>query len=92
MRTADDHWLPALCYYVSYADCVSPGQKRDPACRVVCGRNDQGYWKQLESFIQSHSEATFSHCICPECLHQLYPALEQRVLERAARKERQRAE
>jgi PAS domain S-box-containing protein len=47
-------------------------------------RNDGGYWKQIESYIASHSEATFSHGICPECLHQLYPELEQQVLERTA--------
>ena len=59
-------------------------------CKKV--RDDQGYWKQVESYIESHSEATFSHGICPECLHQLYPGLEQRVLERTVQKERQRAE
>jgi PAS domain-containing protein len=34
-------------------------------CKKV--RDDQGYWKQIESFIQSRSEAVFSHSICPEC-------------------------
>ena len=55
-------------------------------CKKI--RNDQGYWKQVERYISSHSEATFTHGICPECLHKLYPALEQRVLERTAQKER----
>jgi hypothetical protein len=59
-------------------------------CKSI--RNDEGYWKQIESYISSHSEATFSHGICPECLHQLYPALEQQVLERTDQKERQQAE
>ena len=54
-------------------------------CKKV--RDDQGYWKQVESYVESHSEATFTHGICPECLHKLYPGLEQRVLERTARKE-----
>ena len=54
-------------------------------------RNDEGYWKQIEAFIASHSEATFSHGICPECLHQLYPDQEQRILEGIERKERQNA-
>ena len=44
-------------------------------------RNDQGYWKKLESYIQSHSEATFSHSICPECVHKLYPELEDQLSE-----------
>ena len=54
-------------------------------------RNDEGYWKQIEAFIASHSEATFSHGICPECLHQLYPDQEQRIFEGIERKERQNA-
>lgn len=39
-------------------------------CKKI--RDDQGYWKQLESYIESHSEALFSHGLCPECTEQLY--------------------
>jgi integral membrane sensor domain MASE1 len=31
-------------------------------------RNDRGAWEQLESYLRDHTEATFSHGICPECL------------------------
>jgi len=58
-------------------------------CKKI--RDDHGYWKQVEAFISSHSEATFSHGICPECLHKLYPAQEQRVLEGIEREKRQNA-
>jgi PAS domain-containing protein len=51
-------------------------------CKKI--RNDEGYWSQVEAYIQSHSEATFTHGICPECLHRLYPELEREVLGRAA--------
>jgi PAS domain S-box-containing protein len=34
-------------------------------CRKI--RDDDGYWKQVESYIQEHSEAKFTHGICPEC-------------------------
>ncbi len=34
-------------------------------CKKI--RDDQGYWNQLEKFISEHSEAEFSHGICPEC-------------------------
>jgi hypothetical protein len=34
-------------------------------CKKI--RDDQGYWKQLESYIESRSGATFSHGVCPEC-------------------------
>ena len=34
-------------------------------CKKI--RDDRGYWKQLEWYIDEHSEATFTHGICPEC-------------------------
>lgn len=36
-------------------------------------RDDQGYWNQIEAYIQQHSEAEFSHGICRECAEKLYP-------------------
>lgn len=35
--------------------------------------NEEGAWQQLERYIESHSEAKFSHGICPDCLRKLYP-------------------
>ena len=40
-------------------------------CKKI--RDDQGYWSQIEEYIRDHSEATFSHGICPECMKKLYP-------------------
>ncbi|MBP8976253.1 MAG: PAS domain-containing protein, partial [Bacteroidetes bacterium] len=40
-------------------------------CKKI--RNDQGYWIQLESYIQTHSDTKFTHGICPECAAKLYP-------------------
>jgi hypothetical protein len=40
-------------------------------CKKV--RNDSGYWDLLEGYIQTHSEAKFSHGICPDCAQLLYP-------------------
>jgi len=34
-------------------------------------RNDEGYWEGLEKFIREHSDAEFTHCICPECAERL---------------------
>lgn len=34
-------------------------------CRKV--RNDQGYWDSLEAYIREHSNADFTHGLCPEC-------------------------
>jgi hypothetical protein len=40
-------------------------------CKKI--RDDSGYWHQLETYIHRHSEADFSHGICPECAVKLYP-------------------
>ncbi len=38
-------------------------------------RDDKGYWDQIESYISKHSEATFSHGICPACMKKHHPEL-----------------
>jgi hypothetical protein len=43
------------------------------SCKNI--RNDNGYWQKVEVYIREHSKAKFSHSICPECAHQLYPEL-----------------
>ena len=43
-------------------------------CKKI--RDDKGYWNQIESYIRTHSEAEFSHSICPECVNKLYPDLD----------------
>jgi YesN/AraC family two-component response regulator len=40
------------------------------SCKKI--RDDQGYWKQIEVYIQSHSEAEFTHGICPDCAQRFY--------------------
>jgi ligand-binding sensor domain-containing protein len=39
-------------------------------CKKI--RNDKGYWDQIEGYIQKHSEAQFTHGICPECAEKFY--------------------
>ena len=41
------------------------------SCKKI--RDDDGYWNQLEGYIQNHSIATFTHSVCPECFPKLYP-------------------
>lgn len=40
-------------------------------CKKI--RDDKGYWQLVEVYIRNHSEADFSHGICPECMQILYP-------------------
>jgi PAS domain S-box-containing protein len=41
------------------------------SCKKI--RDDKGYWNQIEAYIGDHSEAEFTHSICPECMKKLYP-------------------
>lgn len=41
------------------------------SCKKI--RDDTGYWQQVEEYVRDHSEAQFSHGICPECMKELYP-------------------
>jgi len=43
------------------------------SCKKI--RDDKGYWQQIELYIRDHSEADFTHGICPECSARLYPNL-----------------
>ena len=43
------------------------------SCKKI--RDDKGYWNQIEVYITEHSEAEFSHGICPECVKKLYPEI-----------------
>ena len=40
-------------------------------CKKI--RDDRGYWESVEEYIGKHSDAVFSHSICPECTKKLYP-------------------
>jgi len=40
------------------------------SCKRI--RDDKGYWNQVEAYIRDHSEADFSHSICPDCMKKLY--------------------
>lgn len=43
------------------------------SCKKI--RNDTGYWEQIEHYIGTHSEAEFSHGLCPDCGKMLYPGI-----------------
>ena len=36
-------------------------------------RDDKGYWNQLEQYVEEHSDASFSHGLCPECFCRFFP-------------------
>jgi hypothetical protein len=44
------------------------------SCKNI--RDDKGYWNQIECYIIKHSDADFTHSICPKCAKELYPDLD----------------
>ena len=52
------------------------------SCKKI--RNDEGYWDQIEEYITKHSEANFSHGLCPDCMQSLYPDTYRRLQEKKA--------
>ncbi len=49
------------------------------SCKRI--RDDKGYWTQIESYIKAHSDADFSHGLCPDCVGKLYPEYAERMRE-----------
>jgi PAS domain S-box-containing protein len=45
------------------------------SCKKI--RDDKGYWNQIEAYIRDHSEAEFTHSLCPECADKLRSELKQ---------------
>lgn len=45
-------------------------------CKKI--RDDHGYYQQLEHYISTHSDARFSHGVCPDCIPKLYPEIKDR--------------
>ena len=49
-------------------------------CKKI--RNDSGSWSVIEGYISDHSEAEFSHGICPDCQQKLYPRIHRKLQEK----------
>jgi len=47
------------------------------ACKKI--RDEHGHWKRLELYISEHSQAEFTHGLCPECAHRLYPGYTEKM-------------
>jgi hypothetical protein len=56
------------------------------SCKKI--RDDKGYWNEVERYIGEHSEALFSHSICPDCMRKLYPEIADEILGRLEKDEK----
>lgn len=60
------------------------------SCKNV--RDDKGYWEQIEVYVKDHSDANFSHSICPSCMEKLYPGVLQKRKDKLAAAEKNETE
>jgi len=68
-----DHLIEELQQAITQIKTLSGMLPICANCKNV--RDDKGYWAQIETYVQQHSEAEFSHGICPDCFDKLYPEL-----------------
>ena len=47
-------------------------------CKKI--RNDLGYWQQVEEYIGGHTEAMFTHGLCPDCVPIFFPEMQEEGL------------
>jgi len=43
---------------------------------MMTGKDDKGFWHQVEEYVRDHTKAEFSHGLCPTCMKKLYPVFE----------------
>jgi K+-sensing histidine kinase KdpD len=48
------------------------------SCKRV--RDDHGSWNQIEAYVRDHTDAEFTHGLCPECARRLYPEFADKIL------------
>ena len=54
-------------------------------CKKI--RDDQNYWQRVETYISTHSEAQFSHSICPDCYDRLVAPEVERLKQETRKKD-----
>lgn len=54
-------------------------------CKKI--RDDSGYWQQVEQYVQIHSQAEFTHSVCPDCIRELYPDIADKLLNKDKRED-----
>jgi CheY-like chemotaxis protein len=55
-------------------------------------RDDAGYWRDIESYIAAHSQAQFSHSICPDCQREHFPEANQMLSQEGVERQSPSAE
>lgn len=77
-------WIPTLSTLEKIVSAYNELAHAENNLRILAGllpiccsckriRDDSGYWNQVERYIRNHSEAEFTHSICPDCMEEQYP-------------------
>ena len=73
----------------SYRERINTLQGIVPICSYCKQvRDDKGYWNQVEAYVAKHSEAEFSHGICPDCMTKYFPEYADDDMDEALRQAR----
>ncbi len=56
------------------------------SCKNI--RDDKGYWNEIDEYIAEHTEAQFSHGLCPGCAKELYPHIYKKMMDEKYHQER----
>lgn len=72
-----NHLLGEECRRLSdYIDEITALRGIIPICMHCKNvRDDEGFWQAVETYVSDHTDAEFSHAICPKCAQELYPEL-----------------
>jgi hypothetical protein len=75
----DGSVLGLLAYFVAERQALQQQVRVLHGILPICGfckkiRDPDGHWQVLEAYITHHSEATFSHGVCPSCAQEHYGA------------------
>ena len=81
-RRACASWTLRQWYHGSHRSRVPPTRSRLGGLPHISHAkvDDSGYWNELEKYISDHSDAEFSHAICPSCLAKYYPDVKDECL------------
>jgi len=79
-RDAEKELITQLQHALEQVKLLSGMIPMCSSCKQI--RDDAGYWKQVEEYIESRSEALFSHGICPECVRRLYPDIAEEIIKK----------
>jgi len=73
-KQKEAEWLRLICELTEALAHVKTLTGLLPIC-ASCKkiRDDRGYWQQVETYVKNHSDADFTHGICPDCVKRLYP-------------------